>query len=156
MPAPAKRTLLRRLVDWSCDLNAVWRRVPQIEPLAALRLLHDEPANTIWIDVRAEAEQQVSMIDRAWTAEQALARIEELQENGDKQIVAYCTAGFRSGSFVAKLKRLGVPAQNLRGGLFAWCDAQGPLVDRDGKATRRVHTYAKYCQFVPDDYDPVA
>ena len=153
MPPQSTRPFFHRLIDRSTDFNAALRGVEQIEAVTALaRLETNEP--TIWVDVRSRSEQAVSTLPGAITSREAWEQLAQLQSPDTPLIIAYCTAGWRSGSFVSKLRRRGVKALNLRGGLFSWCHAQGPLVDPSGEATRRVHTYGRYCQFVPENYEP--
>ena len=158
-----QRPFMHRLIASSCDLNASLRKVEQIEPEEALeRLLQNQP--TLWIDARTPAEQAVSTIPGAVTAARALELIQDSPDNqlpdqdrSDDQarvIIVYCTAGFRSANFVAKLAKLKTKALNLRGGLFGWCEVEGPLTDPQGQETRAVHTYGRYARFVPDSYQP--
>lgn len=152
--ATRSRKWTHRLVAFSCDLNASLRKVAQIEPQTALERLEQQQP-TVWIDARTETEQNVSTIQGAMTAEDAIEKIDSLRSDPQTLVIVYCTAGFRSANFVSKLKRLGVSATNLRGGLFGWCEIDGPLVDHEGNETRKVHTYGRYARFVPDTYDAV-
>jgi sodium/bile acid cotransporter 7 len=69
-------------------------------------------------------------------------------------IVAYCTLGFRSGKFAAKLRGEGFDAYNLRGAILAWTHAGQPLVDAEGE-TRRVHVYGRKWNLVASEYEGV-
>lgn len=161
--AQRHRPFLHRLIASSCDLNARLRKVEQIEPEEALeRLRRNQP--TLWIDARTPAEQAVSTIPGAVTVDQAIEQLcdspdnqlpnQDRSDNQARLIIVYCTAGFRSANFVAKLARMKTKAMNLRGGLFGWCEADGPLADPQGQETRAVHTYGRYARFVPDSYQP--
>ena len=143
--------VMRRLIEVSCDLNARLRRVPQIDVAAARRRGADD-RSTIWIDVRTAAERQVSTLEGAiaWDHPDLTTALPT-----KSQVITFCTAGFRSGSFAATLRRQGIDAVNLRGGLFAWCDSHLELVDPDGQPTQRVHIYGRSWKFIPDDYEAV-
>lgn len=146
----------RSLVRSSCDLNARLRRVPQIEAtelLAETKGTADAPSGrAIVVDVRPLAERFVSIIPGAIAAE-TFEPTRHLAP-GDR-VVAYCTAGFRSANYAARLRRHGIDAVNLRGGLYAWCDGDGPLVDDRNEPTRRVHIYRKGLSLLADGYEPV-
>ena len=142
---------MRRMIELSCDLNARLRRVPQIDVAEARRCGAAE-SSTIWIDVRTAAERQVSTLEGAiaWDDPDLATRLPT-----KSRVITFCTAGFRSGSFAATLRRRGIDAVNLRGGLFAWCESHQELVDPEGHPTRRVHIYGRSWKFVPDDYEAV-
>lgn len=57
-------------------------------------------------------------------------------------IVVYCTVGYRSEKVAEKLKKQGYAnVYNLFGGIFAWKNADNPVVDPSGKQTEKVHCY---------------
>ena len=65
------------------------------------------------------------------------------------------SVGYRSGSEAARLRRDGLDARNLRGGILEWCHAGQPVVNAGGP-TRRVHVYGARWNFLPEGYEPVA
>ena len=73
----------------------------------------------------------------------------------EKEIVCYCTIGFRSGLFAKKLGGRGIPASNLKGSLLAWTYEQGELVDAAGGSTKQVHTYGRRWALAADGYQAV-
>ena len=73
----------------------------------------------------------------------------------EKEIVCYCTIGFRSGLFAKKLEGRGIPASNLKGSLLAWTYEQGQLVDAAGESTKQVHTYGRRWALAADGYQAV-
>lgn len=48
----------------------------------------------------------------------------------DREVVVYCHHGLRSAAVVQWLRRQGVPAVNLRGGIDAWTVAVDPTLPR--------------------------
>ena len=73
--------------------------------------------DVVLVDVRESAEQAVSMIPGAIPVGQFEA---ERNRHDTKQIVVYCTIGYRSGLYAGKLKELGQRVVNLKGGILAW------------------------------------
>ena len=103
------------------------------------------------IDVRTPSERAVSMIPGAISQAEFEARKDEFR---DAPVVVYCTLGFRSGRYVARLRAEGFDARNLRGAILAWTHARLPLIDARGD-TRRVHVYGRKWNLVASDYEGV-
>jgi rhodanese-related sulfurtransferase len=62
----------------------------------------------------------------------------------EKNIVIYCSIGYRSEKIGEKLLRLGYKnVYNLYGSIFEWANEKYPLVGSNGKTTNRVHSYNK-------------
>ena len=72
------------------------------------------------------------------------------QMSPDAKIVAYCTAGYRSGLAAVELeKRLGRPVLNLDGGIIAWFNAGGEVRNPSGVAVDEIHPYGdEWARFV--------
>ncbi len=129
------------------------RKFPQVEGITASQLQMElqEGRELVLIDVRKPEEQAVSMIPGALTQEQFEERQDSLR---DKEIVTYCTAGYRSGFFAKKLQKRGWQVRNLEGSLLAWTHAGGTLEDSEGP-TRRIHVYSADWSLESSDYEPV-
>ena len=78
-------------------------------------------ANLVLVDCRGPAEQAVSRIPGALTQQQFDDRLPTLPPSAD--VVAYCTIGARSGSWVKKLNRPNT--YNMVGSLLAWTHVHG-------------------------------
>ena len=104
------------------------------------------------VDVRSPRERAVSVIAGSLSKEEFEARLEEAKE---KHILVYCTAGCRSGAYAQKLRKRGLDAFNLRGGVLAWALEGGTFVTPDGQLTDRVHVYGRRWNSVPSGYAPV-
>ncbi len=115
--------------------------------LPAMQKTHD----VVLIDVRQDAEQDVSMIRGAVRDVDFRPDVEKYR---GKRIVTYCTIGLRSGRRAAELRKAGFDAYNLRGGILAWVHARREIVDKQG-VTLRVHVYGRKWNLVPDDYRAV-
>jgi rhodanese-related sulfurtransferase len=109
------------------------------------------PGPPVVVDVRGDEEREVSMIPGA------LSR-EEFEERGaglaGREVVVYCTIGYRSGLYTRELVDRGWKASNLRGSIVAWTHAGGDL-ERDGSSTRRVHVYGRKWNLVAEGYEAV-
>jgi rhodanese-related sulfurtransferase len=68
-------------------------------------------------DLVAFRQVAVSMIPGSLTAAEFEARKNDLK---DKTVVCYCTVGYRSSAYAAKLRSAGIEAKNLEGGIVRW------------------------------------
>lgn len=111
------------------------------------------------IDCRAAEEREVSGIRNAIAVD--IGEFKSVEENGvaaalekadlsgvaeAELVVVYSAAGLEAG-VVAPLvaEKLGVPAHNLCGGIIAWYNAGGEVVDAEGNAVEKVHPGIKRC-----------
>ncbi|KAG2423268.1 hypothetical protein HXX76_015418 [Chlamydomonas incerta] len=112
----------------------------------------------VLVDVRSHAEQQVSVLPGSTTLTQKQFEARGPDSFRGSRVVCYCTAGYRSGVYAAKLLRRHPHLQvyNLRGSILAWTQAGLPLADpRDGAHTQRVHVYSEAWALQGDGYEPV-
>jgi rhodanese-related sulfurtransferase len=107
--------------------------------------------NVVLVDVRSEAEQQVSMIPGAIPAQQFVTS----QDDYDgATVIAYCTVGHRSGLFAKDLLAQGRKVLNLKGAILAWTHAGGELEDANGP-TRRVHVASRHYNLTAEGYEAI-
>lgn len=59
------------------------------------------------------------------------SRVEDVPATGEVLVV--CHAGVRSARATAALRRAGIRAVNVEGGMLAWRDAQGELTSENGR-----------------------
>lgn len=111
------------------------------------RLERGEPL--VLVDVRSEEERRVSTLPGAVRSEDVEAHPERF---AGQKLVAYCTIGERSGWWALKEREAGLDVANLRGSVLAWTHAGGPLVDPDGRPTKRVHVYGWRWDLARTDY----
>jgi rhodanese-related sulfurtransferase len=125
------------------------RAAPEIEASEALALAERDAA--VFVDVRSDAERQVSTIPGAIVPGQLAAALEL---DPDRQIIVYCTIGARSATFTNRLKRQGIDARNLVGGVLAWANAGGGF-EREGSATTSVHVNGPSFNILPEGFKAV-
>lgn len=105
----------------------------------------------VLVDVRGDEEREVSMIPGAISQE-------EFEKHPDRftgrEVVTYCTIGYRSGRYTQKLVGKGWDAHNLRGSIVSWTHVEGEL-EHDGSPTRRVHVYGRAWNLVAEGYEAV-
>lgn len=123
--------------------------VPQMPVEEVKRLL--EAGEIVMVDVRSPAEQEVSMIEGAVTADHFEKNLGDYE---GRTVVAYCTVGYRSGQFAHRLIQNGWTAYNLEGAILGWVHEGGPLTNGDG-ATKRVHVYNRRLRLLPEGYEAV-
>ena len=110
-----------------------------------------DPERLLFVDVRKEAEQEVSMLPGAITDKEFLKKPGAYR---DRLVIAYCTIGYRSGGFAQKLQKKSIPVLNLQGGILVWLHAHGKVY-KHGKAVNRVHVYGKKWDLVPSAYKSI-
>lgn len=95
------------------------------------------------LDVREPEEMLVSTLPGARPAPPDQIRSRPLGDlPAGATIVAYCTVGYRSGKAAVQLeKRLGRPVYNLDGGILAWFNAGGRVVDPAGQPVDRIDAW---------------
>jgi rhodanese-related sulfurtransferase len=71
-----------------------------------------------------------------------------------KQVVVYCTIGYRSGLYAKRLDKQDRHVFNLKGGILAWAHAGQAAVNLNGQ-TNRVHLYGREWNLLPHGYEAV-
>ena len=62
----------------------------------------------------------------------------------DAMVVTYCTVGYRSGKAAVELeKRLGRPVYNLDGGILAWFNQGGEVLDPGGRPVDKIDAWGE-------------
>ena len=82
------------------------------------------------LDVREPWEHELCAIPgaRLIPMDQLVARVGEL--DSEREVVVYCHHGQRSAAVVHWLRRQGIPAVNLRGGIDGWAVEVDPALSR--------------------------
>lgn len=120
-----------------------------IEITSSDELLKLDKSDYILIDVRSKEEQEISMLPNAVTSINFEKNIKKFK---GKKLIAYCTIGYRSGQFADKYKKLKIA--NLKDGLLAWSHNGGKFM-KNGRETKKVHTYSKKWNFLNKNYQAV-
>jgi rhodanese-related sulfurtransferase len=142
--------LLRQVREMYADYHS--ESFPQVKTLTveeAERLRREK--NALFVDVRSEEEQAVSMLPGAITDAEFREKPERYT---DRPLIGYCTISYRSGVLAKDLREEGIEMMNLRGGVLAWVHA-GNEVYLEGKPTRRVHVYGEEWNLLPAGYEAV-
>lgn len=133
---------------WPKELHA--RLVRDATPVRTPRA-----SNLVLVDVRERDERKVSRLHRcAVSREECMEMLQDGQLQ-DREVVAYCTVGHRSGWFASRLRARGVDAKNLAGSALLWTHEGYPLVDEHDQETRQVHVYSKDWSLEAEGYQPV-
>lgn len=119
--------------------------VPAVSAVAA-RAWADS-VDVVFVDARAPRERKISELPDALSTA-------EFEQTADRYtgrpVIVYCTIGYRSGIETVALRRRGIEAYNLEGGILAWAHAEGNVVDGvSGVPTRRVHVYGRRWNLLP-------
>ena len=99
-----------------------------------LILVKGEQPSQRWVD--AECFSSSSGIGSS--VDSAIVKIDK-----DTVVISYCSVGYRSGDITERLKKKGVNAFNLYGGLFLWNNSGKNLYSSPGTLTNRIHGYNK-------------
>jgi rhodanese-related sulfurtransferase len=144
--APAKAYVeLRRELDWPQVRAEIRKRFPavlevSIGELAARLERAGEPP--LLLDARAPEEFAVSHLAgarNAGSAKEARAILGGAPK--EREIVVYCSVGYRSAALAEDLARGGFTGvRNLEGSIFAWANAGRPVV-RGETRVERVHPF---------------
>lgn len=105
----------------------------------AARLGH--PPLPVLLDVRAVEEFRVSHLPGARHIDPGLTPLNDIPRHAE--IVVYCSVGYRSARFSARMQGEGYAhVSNLRGGLFAWASTDRMLTD-GRRPVQRVHPFSR-------------
>lgn len=97
--------------------------------------------SAIIIDTREKAEYDVSHIPGAIWVGDDISKMNVIDK--DKKIIVYCSVGYRSGKYAAKLREQGyTQAYNLWGGIFNWVNV-GKEVENSKGPTNQIHGFNK-------------
>ena len=101
----------------------------EITPEELKRRLDDGRALAL-LDVREPWEHELCALPgaRLVPMDQVGVRFDELEAGSE--VVVYCHHGLRSAAAVEWLRRQGIPALNLRGGIDAWTRRVDPTLRR--------------------------
>ena len=114
-------------------------------PLMGVEELHAQKEKLVVFDTRKQEEYDLSHIPGArylGYKDFEVDRLEDLPKN--TKIVLYCSIEYRSEKIGQRLQALGYKnVFNLYGSIFEWANHSYPLENKEGKLTRKVHTYNK-------------
>ena len=104
--------------------------IPQIQP-TELKALLDAGQPVLLVDVRQPEEHAFCALPGSVLIPlgELMSRVEEVQPEG-AAVVVYCHHGVRSLSGAAILRRAGIEAASLAGGIDRWSQTVDPSVPR--------------------------
>lgn len=150
------------------EMMTYWTaKFPELQTISATEItrLRQEGHKIILIDVRGEAERNVSVIASSISVkefEEMVKTSSSLAELQDPStiIVPYCAVGYRSGRFARTLISNGFQSVRNSEGIILWtytADKEGSLVDmKTGEATRKVHVLGPPWALASPDYEMVS
>lgn len=150
---PASRTLTQDRQVLAGMMAENRRKFPEADEVNVAEVVElTKQQRCILVDVRTEAERNVSIIPGAISA----ADFERtIKAHTGKTVVCYCTIGYRSAKYAEAMKRRGIAVTNFNGSIVAWCQAGQKLITPDGRETNRVHVFGPQWDLVPPDYESV-
>jgi rhodanese-related sulfurtransferase len=99
-------------------------------PPSELKRRLDAAEPTAILDVREPWEHDLCAIPGARLIPMDLLPQHVAELDPEREIVVYCHHGQRSAAVVQWLRRQGIPAVNLRGGIDGWAAAVDPAMGR--------------------------
>jgi len=115
--------------------------VSLIQPQEVKKKLHKE--DVVILDTRTAKEYSVSHLPSAKFVGYDhfdVSQVEDIPK--DKEIIVYCSVGYRSEKIGEKLQEAGFEnVSNIYGGIFQWKNEDLDVVNQEGVVTDSVHTY---------------
>lgn len=127
-------------------------------PVMSVETLASSKNEYVVIDVRDKKEYAISHIEGAKHIDWTKIKKKELAIAKDTKVVLYCSIGYRSEKAGETLQKMGyTQVYNLYGSIFEWANQGFPIVNEEGKETKKIHTYnKKWSKWVLEDsYDKV-
>ncbi|MFK7981744.1 MAG: rhodanese-like domain-containing protein [Saprospiraceae bacterium] len=114
-------------------------------PTMSVTTLKEEMDKVYILDAREKQEYNVSHIPNAKYIGHTKMATDNLKDiPKDAKVVVYCSIGYRSEEIGEKMRQEGFTnVHNLYGSIFEWVNNDFPIVDKNGKQTKQLHTYDK-------------
>lgn len=122
-------------------------------PVIDVKELSKNQSEYLILDAREEEEFNISHIENAKHIGYDNPNFDVLADTPkDQPIILYCSVGYRSEKLGEKLKKRGFSnVKNLYGSIFEWANEDLPMIDKNGKPTKKIHTYnKKWSKWVQD------
>lgn len=122
-------------------------------PVMGVAELQERKEEMVVLDAREREEFEVSHIPGARFIGYNKFNPKQLKDiPKDSPIVLYCSVGYRSEKIGERLQKMGYTnVHNLYGSIFEWANQDFPLEDKEGQATKKIHTYNRnWSQWVED------
>ncbi|WMN12946.1 rhodanese-like domain-containing protein [Marivirga salinae] len=117
--------------------------VPLVKPQEVKEKLNSK--EVVILDTRSAKEYSISHLPDAQFVGYDHFDIEQVKDiPKDKEVVVYCSVGYRSEKIGEKLKNAGFQnVSNMYGGIFQWKNEDFEVVNQKGQITDSVHVYNK-------------
>ena len=115
-------------------------------------LASTDSAKIVLFDTRKSDEYKMSHLRSAIRLDPDMDAAQFFKEYGaqidNKEVVFYCSVGYRSSIFIERLQKQIAPTDtlsltNLQGGIFRWYNEKNPVVDHQGE-TDAIHPYDNF------------
>ena len=136
--------------DWHSLKAEIRAEFPAVAQMTVAELSQrlagaDVEAHPLIVDVRAPAEYAVSHLPSAVNASGEELRSLLERQGGEREVILYCSVGYRSSAEAAWLLRDGFGVRpgglyNLEGSIFEWASSGRPLYRGDARV-EVVHPY---------------
>lgn len=130
-------------LSWERVNRWIERSFPEVPRVTTAELVRELEASPelLLLDVRTEEEFAVSHLRGARRVEPGSGAAVLAGVGKDREIVTYCSVGWRSAKFAEALRENGYRrVRNLQGSIFQWANEGRPVV-RDGLEVSKVHPY---------------
>lgn len=131
-------------LNWEHITSEIEDKFDHVEHISVAEFINKTKNNNdlVIIDVRNKNEYAVSHIPGAihMTDPKEIAAVAVQHE---KEVIVYCSVGYRSAIVAQKLQALDVHVVNLQGSIFAWANQRLPLYNSAG-VTKDVHPYNQH------------
>jgi rhodanese-related sulfurtransferase len=117
--------------------------VPLVQPQEVNKKLKEK--GVVILDTRSAKEYSISHLPNARFIDYDRFDISQVKDiPKDKEIVVYCSVGYRSEKVGEKLSEAGFKnVSNMYGGIFQWKNEDFQVVNQKGEITDSLHTYNK-------------
>ena len=112
-------------------------------------LASKDSAKIVLFDTRKPDEYNTSHLRSAIRLDPDMDAARFIEQHGarikNKDVIFYCSVGYRSSIFIERLQKQIAPTDtlsltNLQGGIFRWYNEKNPVVDHQGE-TDAIHPY---------------
>ena len=129
-------------LDYKKKIERAFPKVPWINVETLAKRVRSED-HLLILDARKSEEFAVSHIFGAVRVDPDAPKFNSLLLPKDRDIVVYCSVGYRSAKIASELQKLGYERVfNLLGGIFQWANRGQPVFQGKTAATK-VHGYNK-------------
>ena len=135
----------RNELSWQKINNEITNKFSDVEHINLDQFIRASENDTepLIIDVREPEEFAVSHIPGAINLTDT-EEIAELAKTSQRDVIVYCSVGYRSAVVAQSLQEMGVEdVTNFQGSIFAWANAGKPLENQTG-TTLDVHPFDNY------------